>query len=188
MLQPIYDAFGITENADKAIPFGSGLINTTWKITNGGNAYILQRINHNVFKKPELIAHNINITGQYLHNHYPDYLFVMPLKTIKDKEIYFDKDKGYFRLVPFIKNSHTIDVVTNAQIAFEAATQFGRLTKLLSGFNASLLKITLPDFHNLSFRFMQFKQAVANGNLSRIKGSKKLIDAIFKNEHIGKNL
>jgi thiamine kinase-like enzyme len=184
MLERVYDAYGLKESAEKAIPFGSGLINATWKIGSGQDAFILQRINHNIFKSPEAIAYNINITGNYLHQHFPGYLFVKPLKTIHDGEIYHDADEGYFRLSPFINRSHTIDVVTNAKLAYEAAKQFGKLTKLLSGFNAGLLKITLPDFHNLSYRFLQFKEALVKGNSLRIKQSRKLIDLIFEDEYI----
>ncbi len=161
MLQPVFNAFGISENINNAVPFGSGLINHTWKISNGSKAFILQQINHNVFKDPESIAYNINITGDYLHAHYPDYLFVTPVETVYNGQIYFDKQNGYFRLTPFVPNSHTIDVVANPEMAFEAARQFGKFTRLLSGFDASLLKITLPDFHNLSLRYQQFEQSIS---------------------------
>lgn len=175
MLQSVFNAFGISENINTAIPFGSGLINHTWKIHNGDKVFILQRINHKVFKNPESIAYNINITGNYLHAHYPDYLFVTPLKSIYNGEIYFDKENGYFRLIPFVQNSHTIDVVANPELAYEAARQFGKFTKLLSGFDAGKLKITLPDFHNLSLRYQQFKEALSQGNKMRIKSSEALI-------------
>ncbi len=178
MLQPVFNAFGISENINNAVPFGSGLINHTWKISNGSKAFILQQINHNVFKDPESIAYNINITGDYLHAHYPDYLFVTPVETVYNGQIYFDKQNGYFRLTPFVPNSHTIDVVANPEMAFEAARQFGKFTRLLSGFDASLLKITLPDFHNLSLRYQQFEQAISKAKSSRIKSSEELIRAI----------
>ncbi len=184
MLERVYDAYGLNENAEKAIPFGSGLINATWKINNGTGAFILQRINHHIFKNPEAIAYNIKLAGNYLQQHSPGYLFVTPLKTIHNTEIYQDAEEGYFRLSPFVNKSHTIDVVTNAGLAYEAAKQFGKLTKLLSGFKAGLLKITLPDFHNLSYRFLQFKESLVMGNPSRIKQSGKLIDLIFDNEDI----
>ena len=184
MLERVYDVYGLKENVEKAMPFGSGLINATWKINSGTDAFILQRINHHIFKSPESIAYNINITGNYLRQHFPDYLFVTPIKTRHDGYIYHDAEEGYFRLSPFVNKSHTIDVVTSAGLAYEAARQFGKLTKLLSGFNAGILKITLPDFHNLSYRFLQFREALQKGNGSRIKQSGKLIDLIFDNEDI----
>ena len=184
MLQPVFDAFGLTVNINTAVPFGTGLINHTWKIGDSGAAFILQRINHQVFKNPQVIAHNINITGKYLQQHYPDYLFVLPVKSVTGDDIFFDKENGYFRLMTFVENSHTIDVVQQPQLAFEAAKQFGKFTRLLAGFDASKLKITLPDFHNLSLRYYQFEEALVKGNKVRIQKAEKLITAIIANKYI----
>ncbi len=184
MLQSVFNAFGISENIKNAIPFGSGLINHTWKIKSAGKVFILQRINDKVFRDPESIAYNINLAGNYLQERYPSYLFVLPVKTVDNTDIFFDKNTGYYRLFPFVENSRTIDVVEDPEIAFEAANQFGKFTKLLSGLDANLLKITFPDFHNLSFRYQQFEEALSNGNALRIEQSQKLIDAILKNKNI----
>jgi len=75
-------------------------------------------------------------------------------------------------------------VVEDPQQAFEAAVQFGKLTKLLSEFNVSSLKITLTDFHNLSLRYKQFEQALSEGNSARIQQSEKLINAAISNKSI----
>jgi Ser/Thr protein kinase RdoA (MazF antagonist) len=87
-------------------------------------------------------------------------------------------------MFPFITNSHTIDMVEKPQQAYEAAKQFGRFTKFLSGFDASVLKITLPDFHNLTLRYQQFEMALETGNPERIKQSTGLIPAIKQNKRI----
>lgn len=184
MLQSVFNAFGISENINTAIPFGSGLINHTWKIKNGDKVFILQRINHKVFKNPESIAYNVDITGKYLQEHFPDYLFVTPVKSIYHREIYFNEEHGYFRLIPFVQSSHTIDVAANPNMAYEAATQFGRFTKLLSGFDAGKLKITLPDFHNLSLRYQQFEEALSQGNKMRIRSSEALLAGISIHKNI----
>lgn len=184
MLQKVLTAFGLNEDNDKAEPFGSGLINHTWKIKNGNNTFILQRINDKIFKDPVAIAYNVAITARYLQQQYPEYLFVMPVKSIYKEDIFFDDEHGYFRLSPFVENSHTIDVVKQPQEAYEAAAQFGKFTKLLAGFDATKLKITLPDFHNLTLRYQQFQQALLQGNVNRIQQSKELIQAIIGNKSI----
>ncbi len=184
MLQPVFNAFGISENVDNAIPFGNGLINRTWKINHGGKAFILQQINNNVFRDPEAIAYNINVTGNYLRKNFPSYLFVMPVTSLNNRDVFFDKNAGYYRLLPFVENSHTIDVVQDPQMAYEAAKQFGMFTKLLSGFDASHLKITLPDFHNLSFRYKQFEEAMTDGIPARTHNSRQWIDAALNNKYI----
>lgn len=168
MLQDILHAYGFISDVE-VLPFGTGLINHTWVIRNGSNKLILQRINHNVFKAPADIAANIRLISNYLSKHHPEYLFVTPEKTLQQEDIVYSTREGYFRLFPFVKGSHTIDVVSNPSQAYEAAKQFGRFTKLLCGFPCEQLHITLPDFHNLPLRYQQFEKAIVNGNRERIK-------------------
>src|SRR5581483_2701806 len=161
MLEAILSRFGINANNCVIQTFGTGLINNTWKITSEHHTYILQRINTNVFKNPQAIDENIQHISVYLQKNFPDYLFVSPVDTIDGKSLVHTSD-GYFRLLPFIK-SVSYDVVTSPHLAFEAAKQFGKFTKLLSNFPAEKLQITIPDFHNLSLRYHQFLSAITNG-------------------------
>lgn len=187
MLHSVLQAYGLQHDKLKIMAFGSGLINNTWRIKNAGSDYILQRINSNIFKHPYKIAYNIHIISAYLRKHFPDYLFVVPVKTISGKEIVFDKKNGYFRMFPFVPFSHTINVVQSPSQAYEAARQFGKLTRLLSGFDAERLKITIPDFHNLSLRYRQFEQALTHGNPKRIKEADESIKDIKKHVQILQN-
>ena len=181
MFETIFKEFGIDTNASVK-PFGSGLINNTWLISENENDLILQRINHNVFKTPFDIATNIRLICEYLKANHPDHLFVCPRKSIAGNEMIFVKDEGYFRLFPFIKNSHTSDVVVSPSQAYEAARQFGRFTNLLSAFPVDKLKITLPDFHNLPLRYAQFEIAIKQGNKERIKQATAII-SFLKDHH-----
>jgi Ser/Thr protein kinase RdoA (MazF antagonist) len=178
MLQPVLSAYGFHEKEIRVEAFGTGLINNTWRVTAEGKTYILQRINHSVFKKPQDIAYNIRLMAVYLQKHHPDYLFVAPVSSLNGDDIVFIEDEGFFRLFPFVEGSHTIDVVQSPEQAYEAAVQFGRFTRLLSGIDIQKLKITIPDFHNLSLRYGQFTEALNNGNKERINESKDLIKAI----------
>lgn len=164
-------------------PFGTGLINHTWKIDNGPDQFILQRINDAVFKDPSLIAGNIRIISHFLAAHHPHYLFVTPEKTLEGEDMLYIND-GYFRLFPFVQDSHTIDVVNSTVQAYEAAKQFGRFTKLLCNFPCDQLHITLPDFHNLSLRYQQFENAIAEGNAARIKEADATIEFLKNNRSI----
>lgn len=163
--------------------FGTGLINNTWKIICRDKSYILQRINQQVFKKPENIDENIQAIATYLCNHFRDYLFISPIKTNDEKTLVHTTEHGYFRLLPFIY-SVSYDVVTNTSLAFEAAKQFGKFTKLLSGFPENNLHITIPDFHNLTLRYQQFETALNSGNKERIKESKSSIDFLQEQKPI----
>lgn len=127
------------------------------------------------------------MTGDYLSKNHPAYLFVTTTKTLGELDIILEPAEGYFRLFPFVNGSHTIDVVSSASQAFEAAKQFGLFTKLLSGFPAAQLHITLPDFHNLPLRYRQFETAINQGNKERIKKAASIIHFLQKNRSIVTN-
>ncbi len=184
MPQTILKAYGLKGNQLDAKAFGTGLINHTWMVTSGANKFILQRINHNIFKHPPDIAANISMIGKYLSKNYPGYLFVTAQKTLEQDDIVFTPEDGYFRLFPFVKGSHTIDVVSTTSQAYEAAKQFGRFTKLLAGFHAEQLHITLPDFHNLPLRYRQFETAINKGNTDRIKEATGTINFLQQHRDI----
>ncbi|MGN6495263.1 MAG: phosphotransferase enzyme family protein [Agriterribacter sp.] len=188
MLQQVLEVYGLNMAELDVETFGSGLINNTWKINrqNSDAAYILQRINHHVFKSPENIASNIRLIGSYLAEKYPGYLFVRTMNTHSGTDIHFVEGEGYFRLVPFVKDSHTVDVVQNPQQAYEAAKQFGRFTFLLKDFPVEKLKVTIPDFHNLTLRYEQFLLAAANGNATRIKETEAEIEWLKAQDYIVK--
>lgn len=164
-------------------PLGNGLINSTWLVTSFDKKYVLQKINSDVFKIPADIAFNIDLISNYLQQHYPNYLFTIPIKTIGN-EAMVNSGSGYYRLFAYIEKSHTIDVVTNAQQAFEAAKQFGKFTKKLNQFDVTLLKITLPNFHNLQFRFTQFLDALQYGNKDRTIETQELVQYLHQERKI----
>ncbi|MBP6430597.1 MAG: aminoglycoside phosphotransferase family protein [Ferruginibacter sp.] len=177
----ILKQYNITEFS--AQPLGNGLINSTWLITTVDKKFVLQKINSNVFKTPTDIAFNIDLVSNYLQEHYPDYLFTTPIKAISNDAM-IKHGNDYYRLFTYIENSHTINVVTDAQQAFEAAKQFGKFTKKLKGFNATSLKTTLPNFHNLQFRFEQFLEAMQHGNEERKKETEELINYLLQQKNI----
>ena len=179
----VLQQYGFSENSCTIQPLGNGLINTTWLIKTAGQDHVLQRINQNIFKTPGDIAFNIRSISGYLKQHHPGYLFAAPLQTPGGDEL-VKTEEGYFRMFPFIEGSHTINVVENPLQAYEAAKQFGRFTKLLSGFNASILKITLPDFHDLFLRYHQFEKALQGGNSKRVEQSVELISLIRQHKNI----
>ena len=183
MVEIILSAYGCSTNSI-VIPFGNGLINDTWKIEDGKEIYILQKINTDVFKHPEYISENIYSIASYLSVHHPDYFFLTPVKTPAGKDLVFIEKDGYYRMFPFIKHSHTIDVAENAHQTFEAAKKFGELTKLLAGFPAQQLKVTLPDFHNISLRYKDFLHAKKSGIKERIIKANELIQYLESQQNI----
>ncbi|HEY5371434.1 MAG TPA: aminoglycoside phosphotransferase family protein [Hanamia sp.] len=180
----VLDAYDLPIENLLVEPINTGLINSTWFIKNSHQSFILQKVNDNVFKNPGAIATNIRLIADYLSKHQPRYLFAQPVQTKSGEEMKYIKGSGYYRLIPFIENSHTITTVEKPGQAFEAAKKFGEFTRLLSGFPVGKLQTTLPDFHNLALRYQQFLAALENGNQPRILESKELIKFIKDNRNI----
>lgn len=183
-LDPVLDAYGFAAHSVSAETFGRGLINGTWKIVSSGREYILQKINQLVFTQPPNIAHNHQLIAAYLREHAPDYLFVAPLPTLAGEEMLYREGDGYYRLFPFVSGSHSKEIVKTPGEAFEAARQFGRFTRLLSGFDVTSLKTTIPSFHDLSLRYRQFLEALAKGNQTRMADATEEVAALLSQKGI----
>ena len=53
MIDEVLKKYGLEKETVTISPLTQGLINTTWKISTNGNSYILQKINNQVYKRPE---------------------------------------------------------------------------------------------------------------------------------------
>ncbi|MEX8547337.1 MAG: phosphotransferase enzyme family protein [Mucilaginibacter sp.] len=173
--------FGLEPEDCQVKKFGSGLINYTWKLTDGKGSYILQQINDTIFKRPEDIAGNIRKLQVFLQKTAPEYLFVTPLPSLSGKYLVRSEDGSSYRLLPFIQGSHTIDYLQHQEQAYEAAVQFGKFTRLLKDFDLNGLKYTLQDFHNLNLRLEEFKTAHAHASHHRLEMAKEAVEAVFSN-------
>lgn len=163
----VLEIFGFDPVLTEVKPLGEGLINYTYSLHSGNDAYVLQKINTSVFKNPDAIAHNIKWVSSYLKVHHPDYYFVTPIHSVQGNQMEYI-DGGYYRVFPYVSGSHAKTVVQNEAQAFEAGYQFGHFTSVLNGLHAADLQITIPDFHNLTLRYQQFNTALETGNINRI--------------------
>jgi len=173
MIDEVLSAYNFSNNVS-VTPHGTGLINRTWLVKKGHDLFILQQLNHQVFTRPEYVAENIEMIGEYLSQHFPDVVFPRPVRSLTGKTL-IEIDQNYYRLYPFVANSVTIDVVHSPEQAFEAARQFGAFTRMLSDFPAGRLYETLPDFHDLSARYAAFRDALKGGLKERIVKAGQLI-------------
>lgn len=171
------------ENASLEVISG-GLINQTWKVKVNEDSFILQRINENVFKEPKIIATNVRLLADHLKAIGSDYFLVSAIKTHRGEELAYEVGNKYFRLTPFVKNSKTIQVVETPEQAYAAALQFGKFTKIFSGLEISKLNVTIPDFHNLTYRYKQFQESLLTGDQKRIKACSSEINLINSYSHL----
>lgn len=162
-IEKVLIEYGYASGDISSRQFGTGHINSTYliSVTGKNDQLILQSINQNVFKDPLIIAGNVCLVAQYLKEHYPSYLFVSSVPTLSGQEMAY-VDGIYWRLTRFIPNSIAYDTLSDPNQAYEAAEQFGKLSKLLDGFDTSLLRPSIPGFHDLNLRYDQFREALSN--------------------------
>ena len=76
-------------------PFGSGHINDTFLITDeNGHKYELQKVNGNVFKKPERVMKNIIGITDYLHKHSKNGMKTLEFVNCKNGKKYYKEPSG----------------------------------------------------------------------------------------------
>ncbi len=150
-----------------------GLINSTYRVETTTGNYILQTINHAIFKDPAAIDHNINTIGAYIQNNNPDYLFTHLVPTKMGETLLEWEGKNYRAFLQI--DAYALTVLENPIQAKEAAAQFGKFTQVLKGLDMQSLKVTLPNFHNLSLRYQQFEEALLQGHPQRMAALKEAI-------------
>ena len=142
--------------------YGTGHINDTYKVEtrNGGTlSYLLQRVNHSVFKNvPELMENVQRVTTHIrkklseIPGSDPDKETLTLIETHEGKP-YCQDDKGnYYRMYLFISDHHTYDIVQTQQQAYEAGRMFGRFQDFMSDLPGKPLHETIKNFHNIEFR------------------------------------
>lgn len=186
-LKEIISRFSIEGEAEYIAPLGEGLINDTYIVKTDGEApdYVLQRINHNVFKNVEGMQNNIEAVTEHLRRKLAStgesdllrkVLEFIPLKD--SAHTYFFDGENYWRVSRFIPDSTTLQEVTPTTARF-AGEAFGRFQAMLADIEEELTE-SIPDFHNMEFRLKQLDEAVAENSAGRVNEVRNLLDEIDK--------
>ncbi len=175
----ILQLYGLDRSAFLIERIGTGHIHQTYRL-NGKKSYVLQRVNKNVFKYPEVIASNLRQAGKYLAAHFPEYLFLNSIPSLRKEEMAYDQEGFPWRLFPYFENTITVDKVDNAEEAFSAAREFARLTRYLDGIDVHQFEETIPQFHDLALRYQQFETALSEASSDCIQMAQDCIDACQK--------
>ena len=163
-------------------PFGSGHINDTFLITDeNGHKYVLQKINGNVFKKPERVMKNIIGITDYLHKHSKNGMKTLEFVNCKNGKKYYKAPSGdVWRVYCYIDNAVSLELPETENDFYQSAVAFGTFQNMLKDFPANELYETIPDFHNTPVRYTAFLEAVKADPFKRAKNAEKEI--AFVNE------
>lgn len=169
----------------EARPYGSGHINDTYLVFfDAGDVpfrFILQRINHNIFKKPVALMENIQRVTAHLAAQVagePDWKRrVLRLISARDgRAWHVDEEGNHWRAYRFIEKASSYDAVESPAQAYQAARAFGRFQQLLASLPPPRLNDTIPDFHHTPKRFRALEQAVDADAAGRAIQAKPEID------------
>ncbi len=167
-------------------PYGNGHINDTFLVMCGTQEgerrrYILQKMNHSIFKMPQqLMEHVVNVT-EYLREMIarrggdPDRETLNVVKTKDGSNYYLDDEGNYWRMFLFVEQTVCLEKVESAKDFYDSAVAFGNFQKMLSDYPAQTLYETIPNFHNTPSRFSDFQRAVQEDRMGRAAQAKEEI-------------
>lgn len=187
-LNHIISQFRMQGDIKQITPYGSGHINDTFLVETTNEErpnYILQKINHHIFKDVPALMNNILRVTQHLQHKFnqrkTDQLAGQALTLVLSqsaKPYYQDEDGYFWRTYLFIKDTCFYDIVPNADTAFRGGRAFGLFQNLLADLPAPPLHETIPHFHNLDSRLENFKKALEIDRCQRAAEIKSLIGFI----------
>jgi Ser/Thr protein kinase RdoA (MazF antagonist) len=170
--------FQFTGTFLEANPYGFGHINDTYAAWfQKGDApmhrYLLQRINHQVFRHPEELMQNIVRVTRHLRDKIiagggdPGRETLNLIPTVDGGSFYRTSDGQYWRAYIFIEGARTYEIAASLDRVYNAARAFGNFQRLLADFPAEQLYATIPDFHHTRKRFGAFVRSVEHDALNR---------------------
>lgn len=183
----ITNQFQISGIVNDIAPFGDGFINSTYRVSIKDSIieYVLQKINHEIFKDIDLLQNNIkritdHIRGKLIESGETDIIrkTLTLIPTLDEKLYYFDGN-SYWRMTLLIPDSKTFEVVT-PEYAYSAGKAFGNFQFMLSDIKGEALGETIPNFHNMENRLASFREAVKNNTAGRLNEVSGLVSEIEK--------
>lgn len=126
-LKNIFNEFNHKSDYISHSELNSGHINDTFLVkTEGNKNYILQRINHNIFKDVPGLVNNKILTSNHIKSKFPNIdeeelnQKVLSFVKAKNTGLYYFKNGGdFWNMMIFINDSITHEIVKDKEIAYE---------------------------------------------------------------------
>src|SRR5690554_4962468 len=119
-------------------PLGKGHINDSYKVDAGENEYVLQRVNHHIFKNVPELQNNIHRVTSHIRAKLTEQGVadvdrrVLTLVPTHEGILYYKDAAGdYWRLMDFITESKSYDEIT-PELAYRAGKAFGDFQSTLA--------------------------------------------------------
>jgi len=157
--------------------YGNGNVNDTFLVTVKGEAephFILQRLNLNVFRRPELVMGNLCTVTEHVRRR----LALAPLSggrrfeaprvllTRAGRDHFLDPGGSFWRALSFIDAAETFDTIKELGQAQEVGYALGQFHSLLSDLSPDRLADTLPGFHLTPGYLRHYDEVLARQGVS----------------------
>lgn len=165
----LLENFKLDSNPQSIKKWGEGHIHDTFLVETIDHSpdYILQRINHQIFKNIEGMMSNIEQVTCHLRKEFVDIPGhvaeneSLQLVYTKNGNSFFQDDDGeYWRIYIFIPDTITYMKMQDPGLGHEAGKAIGLFQSLLTSLKTPLTE-TIPDFHNIEWRIRQYRDARA---------------------------
>lgn len=176
-MDEVITQFAIGGKLTESRPYGNGHINDTFLLTyemaGESKRYILQRMNHVIFRNPHQLMENIVNVTEYLQGKIADEggdaqrETLNVIRTVEGMPYYKDSGDNYWRVFLFVEGTECFEKVESAKDFYDSAVAFGNFQKRLADYPAEKLHETIPDFHNTPSRFSDFRNAVEEDRMGR---------------------
>ena len=186
----ILEQYGFNGTVNEIKPITVGHINDTfvveYDVEGKTQKYLLQWINHNVFKNPVAVMENVVGITEHIKKKIAETggdterEVLTVFKTSNDENYVKTEDGGHWRVYNFVDNSYSLDGVSSKEDFKMAAIAFGNFQKQLADYPIETLKDTIPNFHNTVSRFNDFKVALEENKSGRKDEAKEEIKFVLE--------
>ena len=166
-LEAIADRFHPREGIKAIRSLGSGNVNETFLVTHEGQdgAFVMQRLNTNVFDRPDLVMQNLQALGDHMERRLaspPPQLKgrrwevprVVPCR--REASPWIEQNGEFWRSITYIGAATTSDVIRDGAHAQEVGYGMGMFHHLISDLPINQLADTLENFHVTPAYLQQF--------------------------------
>ena len=168
--EAIAAAWGLGPRAQYA-PLGKGLINRSLRVRDGGYECVLQRLNTNVFPRPDLVMRNCGeVTAHLGHERAMGryaYAVLELLPTLAGAPALVLPDASWWRMYAYLPDTCARDTVDEPALAREAGRGFGAFARALQGLPVERIAEVIPAFHDPAGRYAAFERARASDRVGR---------------------
>ncbi|CAM3581296.1 phosphotransferase enzyme family protein [Erysipelothrix urinaevulpis] len=185
-INEIVEAFNFEGEILEIKAYGNGHINDTFRLTCPSNKYILQRINDDVFTKPDQLMDNVEMVTSFLKEKIkeeggdPNRETLSLIHCKNGKNLYKDSHGSFWRAYDFIDGTLSYDLVEDPEDFYQSGLGFGTFQSRLADFPIDKLNFTIEKFHHTPSRYEAFMTVLHDDPQGRAKLAQPEIEKIIK--------